>query len=109
MLYIERNSDGSIKAIHQDPNQNAMERKPLMDEEILSFLGTDAKLDSWIRLLSLSDHTIIRVLEDLIDVLVRKNIIMLTDLPEEARDKLKERKKVRRRMESDQLMVDDIL
>jgi hypothetical protein len=51
------------------------------------------------------------VLDDLIEVLVRKNVIMLTDLPEEARVKLGTRKDVRRRMQDvdPSLTVDDIL
>jgi hypothetical protein len=109
MLYIERNEDGTIKAIHQQPCGKAVEQKTLMDEEVLAFLGADGKLESWIHLLSLSDVSVIRIIEDLIDVLVKKNIIMLTDLPQEARNKLNERKKVRARMEGDQLLVDDIL
>jgi hypothetical protein len=111
MLYIERNADGVIAAIHQAPSEKATEQKTLMDEEVLAFLSSDSdgKVDSWIKLLSLSDVSIIRVLEDLIDLLVKKNVIMLTELPEEARDKLRERKRVRERMENDQLMVDDIL
>lgn len=109
MLYIERNADGAIAAIYQAPSEKAREQKGLMDEEVLQFLGQDGKLDSWIKLLSLSDVSIIRVLEDLIDLLVKKNVIMLTELPEEARGKLRERKRVRERMENDQLMVDDIL
>lgn len=109
MLYIERNPDGSIAAICQSPSEKATEQKSLMDEEILAFLGKDKDIDSWVQLLSLSDVSIIRVIEDLIDVLVKKNIIMHTDLPEEARDKLNERKKVRKRMDSDLLVVDDIL
>ena len=80
-----------------------------MDEEVLEFLGREKNIDSWVQLLSLSDVSIIRVLEDLIDVLVKKNIIMMTDLPEEARDKLKERKSVRKKMDNGQLVVDDIL
>lgn len=109
MLYIERDADGAIVAIHQAPSAKATEQKALMDEEVLAFLGRDGKLDSWIKLLSLSDVSIIRVLEDLIDLLVKKNLIMLTELPEEARAKLRERKRVRERMEHDQLIVDDIL
>lgn len=109
MLYIERNEDGEIAAIHHAPSAKAKEQKLLMDEEVLKFLGSEGKLDSWIKLLSLSDISVIRVLEDLIDLLVKKNVIMLTELPEEAREKLRERKRVRERMESDQLMVDDIL
>lgn len=109
MLYIERNTDGAITAIHQAPSDKAKEQKSLMDEEVIEFLGKEGGLDSWIKLLSLSDVSIIRVLEDLIDLLVKKNVIMLTELPDEARDKLRERKRVRERMEHDQLMVDDIL
>lgn len=109
MLYIERNSDGTIAAIHQSPSEKATEQKTLLDEEIIAFLSKDSGLDSWIQLLSLSDVSIIRVIEDLIDVLVKKNIIMLTDLPEEARDKLKERKSVRQKMENDPFIVNNIL
>ena len=98
MLFIERDREGKITAIHQNPTGTAAEQKTLMDEEILEFLGRDGKLDSWIQLLSLSDVSIIRVLEDLIDILVKKNVIMLTDLPEEARDKLRERKRVREKL-----------
>ena len=111
MLYIERNSDGTISAIHQSPTENATEQKSLMDEEVIAFLSKESDMDSWVQLLSLSDVSIIRVIEDLIDVLVRKNVIMLTDLPEEARAKLGTRKDVRRRMQEvgPDLTVDDIL
>lgn len=109
MLYIERDSDGKITAIHRAPTANATERKPLLDEEVVEFLGKDTELESWIQLLSLSDVSIIRVIEDLVDVLVRKNVIMLTDLPEEARDKLTERKRVRQKMGSDPFLVNNIL
>lgn len=109
MLYIERNADGAIAAIHQTPSEKAAEQKTLLDEEVIAFLGKDGGLDSWIKLLSYSDVSIIRVIEDLIDLLVKKNVIMLTELPEEARAKLRERKRVRERMEHDHLMVDDIL
>lgn len=109
MLYIERNSDGTIAALHQAPNAKATEQKTLLDEEILAFLGKDSDLDSWIQLLTLSDISIIRIIEDLIDVLIKKNIIMLTDLPLEARAKLKERKRVRKKIESDSIMVNNII
>ena len=109
MLHIERNSDGSIASIHQAPTDNTTEQKTLMDEEVIAFLGKDGVLDTWVQLLSISDVSIIRVIEDLIEVLVKKNVIMLTDLPEEARDKLKERKQVRNKMESDSFIVNNII
>lgn len=44
------------------------------------------------------DAEFIRVLEDLIDVLLDKGVINLTDLPPEALDKLNRRRHARRRM-----------
>lgn len=109
MLYLERNEDGSIAAIHRTPTEKAAERKTMLDEEVVAFLTESGALDSWAQMLSLSDISIIRVIEDLIDVLVKKNVIMLTDLPEGARKKLNERKKVRDRMEHDHFIVDNII
>ena len=109
MLYIERDDDGNIIALHENPEQDANEQKTIMDEEILAFLNKSVDTDPWVQLLSLSDIGIIRILEDLIDLLIRKNIILLTDLPEEAQAKIRERKRVREKIGPDNLMVDDIL
>jgi hypothetical protein len=109
MLYIERDNAGNIIALHNKPENGAKEQKSIMDEEILEFLNKSVDTDPWIQLLSLSDIGIIRILEDLIDLLIRKNIIMFTDLPDEAQSKIKERKRVREKMDSDHLMVDNIL
>ncbi len=109
MLYVERDANGRITAIRHNPAANATEKKSLMDEEILEFLDRDAGSDSWVQMLSLSDISIIRILEDLIDLLIRKNIILFTDLPREAQQKIHERKQARRRVGEHNFMVDDIL
>jgi len=44
------------------------------------------------------DTEFIRVLEDLIDVLVAKGVINLTDLPPQAMEKLSQRRHARRRL-----------
>lgn len=44
------------------------------------------------------DAEFIRVLEDLIDALVAKGVINLTDLPPQALEKLNQRRRVRRRL-----------
>jgi hypothetical protein len=80
-----------------------------MDEEILEFLNRSVDTDPWMQLLSLSDIGTIRILEDLIDLLIRKNIILFTELPAEAQTKINERKQIREKIDTDQLMVDDIL
>lgn len=109
MLYVERDKAGTIIALHNKPEKGAREQKSIMDEEILEFLNKNVDTDPWVQLLSLSDIGIIRILEDLIDLLIRKNIIIFTELPEQAQAKIRERKRVREKMGPDQLMVDDIL
>ena len=109
MLYIERDNAGNIVALHNKPETDAHEQKSIMDEEILEFLNRSVDTDPWMQLLSLSDIGTIRILEDLIDLLIRKNIILFTDLPEEAQTKINERKQIRKKIDTDQLMVDDIL
>jgi hypothetical protein len=109
MLYIERDDAGNIIALHNKAENGVIEQKSIMDEEILEFLNKSVDTDPWIQLLSLSDIGIIRILEDLIDLLIRKNIIIFTDLPEEAQAKIRERKRVREKIDPEQLMVDDIL
>ena len=52
---------------------------------------------------------IIRIVEDLIDLLIRKNLILFTELPEDAQAKIRERKRVRAIMTDEDLVVDDIL
>jgi hypothetical protein len=109
MLYVERARDGKITALHSSPRSNAGEQKSIMDEEILDFLHTTVSADSRKLLLALSDMGIIRLLEDLIDLLIQKNIILFTELPEQAQERITERKRLRETMTSQDLMVDDIL
>ncbi len=45
--------------------------------------------------LSQSDTSLVRVLEDLIDVLITRSVIQFTDLPEAAQAKLLERRETR--------------
>ena len=48
--------------------------------------------------LSQSDTSLVRVLEDLIDVLINRGVIQFTDLPEAAQAKLLERRETRASM-----------
>jgi len=109
MLYVERDGEGKIIAIHNSPKPNADEEKSVMDEEVTEFLSKSVNVDSRKLLLSLSDMGIIRLLEDLIDLLIQKNIILFTDLPDQAQGKIRERKRLRETITSQTLTVDDIL
>jgi len=109
MLYVERDEDGKIIAIHDSPKPRANEEKSVMDAEVIEFLNNMVSDDSRKLLLSLSDKGIIRLLEDLINLLVQKNIILFTELPEQAQEKIQERKRLRETITSQTLTVDDII
>lgn len=106
MLYVERGTDGKIIALHKSSTPVAQEQKSMMDEEVLAFFNTT---DSWKQLMSMSDLGAVRILEDLIDILIRKNIIQFTELPEHAQQRICERKRLREKIVSQDLLVHDIL
>ena len=106
MPYIFRNSEDKIVGISDEAPYEGVEELELSNPEVLEFLQ-HAKDE-----LSLSDTDTIRVIEDLVDVLIQKKLILLTDLPVAAQQKLTERQRIRNELSVlDNLMVseDDIL
>ena len=109
MLSIERNEAGAIVAIRNSAWIEGVEPASLLDEEVLAFLRASGELDALAQLLALSDNAIVRVLEDLIDLLIDKKLILFTELPAAAQEKLSGRKRIRQQLGSGDLMVDDVL
>jgi len=110
MLYIERDAQGAITAIHKDGERlSNLSPVSLLDVELQAFLRSNGGLEDLDLQLMTSDATMVRVLEDLIDVLLAKNLILITELPPQAREKILGRKQLRAQMADQQLMVDDIL
>lgn len=102
MPYVYRNSDGRIIGLSDEAPTGSGEELDLADPEVLEFLQ-NAKNE-----LSSSDSDTIRVIEDLVDVLIRKKLILLTDLPVPAQKKLTERQRMRNELNVlDNLMVDE--
>jgi len=87
MPYIRRDAQGTVTSLHREAEGEA--REFLADEhpEVQAFVGRGAS-EGFERL----DADFIRVLEDLIDVLLRKQLINVTDLPGDAQTKLHARK-----------------
>lgn len=65
--------------------------------------GTLVALDK----LAESDQALIRVVEDLVDTLIAKDLLRFTDLPEAAQAKLLERRSLRRSVNALNLLQDD--
>ena len=92
MPYVMRNQLGAIVAISQVQAAGLQEELPASDTELAAFLG---ELGGGASHLDATDKGLIRVLEDLVDVLVDKNVILFTDLPEDAQVKINYRRQLR--------------
>jgi hypothetical protein len=102
MPYVQRNADGRITSLHREAPGGTAEELPLDHPDVLAFLDASPRAgDEFARL----DASFVRVIEDLIDTLIAKNLINLTDLPEQAQSKLLSRKTFRERAARDALKL----
>ena len=95
MPYIERNSGDEIIAIHRETNSSSTEQLPSNHPDVVSFLAMGGDANTPILELTESDKDIARVTEDLIQLLIAKNLINFTELPEPVQHKLLTREKLR--------------
>lgn len=95
MPYVRRNAQGELVSLHRHAEAGTSEYLSDDHPEVLAFLGhtTSGAPEEFARL----DADFVRVLEDVIDTLVAKNLINITDLPPEAQAKLFSRKSFRER------------
>jgi hypothetical protein len=108
MAFVKRDEQGNIVAVFDAPQQDAQETLSVNSEELLAFLRESENADHARAALSVSDMALIRVLEDLVNTLIDKEVILFTDLPLAAREKLANREKIRGQLNSlDNLMGDD--
>ncbi|MFG5407839.1 hypothetical protein ABXN37_06685 [Piscinibacter sakaiensis] len=94
MPYVVRNAEGQIESLHRQASEAATEFLEDRHPDVVGFLGADEDGQSFSRL----DADFVRVVEDLIDVLLAKNILNVTDLPAEAQTKLFARKGFREKV-----------
>ena len=93
-MYVRRDENGRIDAVSRYAEPAFTEHLPTDHPELLAFLsngGARGRLAS-------TDLELVRVLEDLIEVLVQKEVIRFTDLPSIAQNKLLERRHSRVRL-----------
>jgi hypothetical protein len=113
MPYIRRDAAGVIESLHRSAAE-AAEFLPEQHPEVLAFLSADASGPGATAAADASpsrpgagsgtgeqfaalDADFVRVIEDVIDTLIAKNVINITDLPVEAQTKLFSRKSFRER------------
>ena len=99
MRYVMRDESRSVVAVFAHPQPGA---DPIADDdpELLAFV-TGGQSESAMRAyLANSDAELLRIVEDLINVLIDQNLVLLTDFPEGAQRKLMRRQAIRSKLQS---------
>jgi len=91
MPFVVRDDAGAIVTVSQVSMAGA-ESVPSDDPELQDYLGA---LGAGPQQLSATDLDFVRVLEDVVELLVDKSIILFTDLPESAQQKMLFRQRLR--------------
>jgi len=95
MPFVHRNEEGTILAVYED-HLEGTEEVQSDDPALVAFIQKNipsvVPQDDWIQ----SDLALSRVMEDLIDILIDKKVIMFTDFPEGAQEKLLSRRGFRK-------------
>ena len=102
MPFIRRNASGVIDSLHRRDDGGA-EFLPDDHPDVRAFLGAVPPVQD--EGFASLDADFIRVIEDVIDTLISKNVINITDLPVEAQTKLFSRKGYRERASKDALKL----
>ena len=92
MPYVKRSDTGEIIAISQQPAEGFEEPVSPDSLELSTFLQTMGHADSQ---LSATDQDFVRVLEDVVELLIDKGIILFTELPDSAQEKMLYRQRLR--------------
>ena len=113
MPFVSRDNDGNINAVSIQANAACGENLNDNDEELLAYLrslniSTPNSVDSDTEAaLIRSDLDLVRVMEDLINVLITKNIICFTDLPYIAQQKIIRRRDIRESIHATPSLIDN--
>jgi hypothetical protein len=93
MPHVQRNRLGDITSLHRDAEPGT-EFLPGDHPDVRGFLARLSGASNAAKFATL-DGEFVRVVEDVIDALLARNLIRITDLPSEAQHKLFERKNFR--------------
>jgi hypothetical protein len=103
MLYVARDSQGRISELHPMPFAGAKEGLPADNAEVLQFIHARWRQNELADL----DREFVRAIEDTIELLITKGVILFTDLPGRVQDKLLRRKEIRSQTNFSPVYSDD--
>lgn len=109
MSYVKRDKNGKIIAISLTKDLGFDEELNTQSDEFMDFIHTDLNSSTAVKgALQKSDQSIARVTEDLIHLLIKKQVILFTELPPIVQEKLLDREKLRSSLRAEEpSIVDD--
>jgi len=99
MVYVQRDGKGKLLRVESQPFEGMNDTLAYQSDELKDWLEARTEVRSRLDLLRHSDLDLVRVLEDVVNVLVERGVIRYTDLPEAARRKLDDRAVARAELE----------
>lgn len=106
MFYVQRDAQGQLVRVEAEAYAEATETLPADHHEIQAWYANEV-VESSLKQLKQSDLDMIRVLDDLIQVLTSKGVIRVTDLPPAAQAKLMDRTQAREALGGLSQLIDD--
>lgn len=95
MIYVERNLDGHIINVELTSGINR-EEISVGDSELIEFIKQSPSCEELTNLiLHRLDLDMVRVIEDLLDIMIERDLIRFTDLPLPVQEKLMFKRKIR--------------
>ena len=91
MLYVSRDAQGKITELQPMPVGSATEALDADNAEVLQFIHERWRQNE----LTALDRDFVRVIEDTLELLMAKDVILFTDLPAAVQEKLLRRREVR--------------
>ena len=106
MFYVQRDAQGLLVRVEATAYAEATETLQADNHEIQDWFANQA-VENSLKQLKQSDLEMIRVLDDLIQVLTSKGVIRVTDLPPAAQAKLMDRTQAREALGGLSRLIDD--
>lgn len=88
MAFVERDSEGKISAIVRKTASPKPEVADPLSPELMAFLIAGGLKDDYEENWMLADLALARVVEDLVDILMKKDLLKITDFPIQAQQKI---------------------
>ena len=106
MFYVQRNAEGRLMRVETEAYAEATEMLPADHPDLQAWFASEVMATS-LKQLQQSDLDMIRVLDDLIQVLTSKGVMRVTDLPAAAQAKLMDRSQAREALGGLSRLVDE--